>query len=633
MDGKACRKERLELAAVGGITLFAVGLRLVRLGALSFSGDEETTTLAALALLEGWPPELPGGLVYLRALPFTLLESLALHLGGANEFTMRLVPVLSVAPRIVAAWWLARNFVPPPLALVVAVLVAIAPMDVEYSRTARMYSLFSTLDLVFVALVVRLATSGVGVAWTTGVGVLTTLTHSLFAMHLPLPLVACAARVRVWPRLLAVTAIALAVFLLQRDLLAASYGSGVLEFDGWRRAEPLSLHLTHLRQATEVPAAALLVGFGILASIAAIWFALPIIRGGFARALAIAGAVACAVASPVLGGLALLATLILEGQPLASLLSRHRALAAVFLAPTLSWLVAAASAVDSQGIEFPIRVVLGFPAPNWLDFARAAPVLSCLAAFGVFVASDRAADSSKPAAWLVLLAAALSPSLGGGVFVRTEALRYQLHALVPLLLLAVIACEWLGRRVTGRRRHSIAIAIALITIAVRPDQSLRAVMRPHGPISEPFAVLSIAPDHRGAAAFVRRHMDEYDWIAAEDPLQQRLYLGRADYWLRRIEDAAPFLRSDQRGDFRDLYVGSLHVGDLQSLRSRVANGHHRGWVITSGEVETAPDWYRTSETDAELREWRERAWFVGEDGATRVFRLVDGEPVPPPSLL
>ena len=32
----------------------------------------------------------------------------------------------------------------------------------------------------------------------------------------------------------------------------------------------------------------------------------------------------------------------------------------------------------------------------------------------------------------------------------------------------------------------------------------------------------------------------------EDPLQQRLYLGRAELWLRRFEDAAAFLRLDPR---------------------------------------------------------------------------------------
>jgi hypothetical protein len=53
------------------------------------------------------------------------------------------------------------------------------------------------------------------------------------------------------------------------------------------------------------------------------------------------------------------------------------------------------------------------------------------------------------------------------------------------------------------------------------------------------------------------------------------------------------------------------------------------WLITSAEVEVFPGWYRTPETDATLKAWRPLARFVGADGLTRVYRLVDGEPEPP----
>ena len=85
--GLRCRDEQIALFV---IIVSAVAFRLVRLGALSFSGDEETTTLA---LLDGWPPQLPGGLIYLRGL--------------------RLVPALAAGPRVAAAWWLARSFLGP----------------------------------------------------------------------------------------------------------------------------------------------------------------------------------------------------------------------------------------------------------------------------------------------------------------------------------------------------------------------------------------------------------------------------------------------------------------------------------------------------------------------------------------
>jgi hypothetical protein len=256
-----------------------------------------------------------------------------------------------------------------------------------------------------------------------------------------------------------------------------------------------------------------------------------------------------------------------------------------------------------------------------------------LAALGGLIAADRGARSPQSAPWLVLIAAAYLPVLAGGIEVRTSGLRYQIHALAPLIVLAVLAAEWLAGRLLRQRTVIVAVSVLMVAVALRPDQSLKAVLREHGPVSEPFAVLNVAPDHRGAADFVRARVAEGDWIAAEDSLQQHLYLGRADLWLRRFEDAAMFLRRDpQDGVLRDVYVGSRHVNDLEQLRSLAAReGRRVVWLITSGEVEGFPEWFRTAETDATLKAWRSLAWFIGADGLTRVYRLVDGEPAPPPS--
>ncbi len=81
---------------------------------------------------------------------------------------------------------------------------------------------------------------------------------------------------------------------------------------------------------------------------------------------------------------------------------------------------------------------------------------------------------------------------------------------------------------------------------------------------------------------------------------------------------------------RDVYTGSRLVTDLDALRQSAADAEQRiVWLVTSGESEARPEWYRTEETNATLLAWRPLAWFVGADGLTRVYRLVDGEPVPP----
>ena len=75
-------------------------------------------------------------------------------------------------------------------------------------------------------------------------------------------------------------------------------------------------------------------------------------------------------------------------------------------------------------------------------------------------------------------------------------------------------------------------------------------------------------------------------------------------------------------------MGARQVSDLDGLRTLAAG--RVVWLLTSGEVEAAPRFYRTPETQETLTRWRPLAWYLGADGLTRVYRLVDGLPVPPP---
>jgi hypothetical protein len=215
-----------------------------------------------------------------------------------------------------------------------------------------------------------------------------------------------------------------------------------------------------------------------------------------------------------------------------------------------------------------------------------------------------------------------------GFVERSETLRYHLHGLVPLLILALLAARALAERIAKRKDVALALAALLVLIAVRPDQSVRSILREHGPVPEPFAMMNVAPDHRGAAAYLREHAAPDEWIVAEDPLEQHLYIGRTEIWLRRIEDAARFLKRPADGGLpRDIYTGARHVGDLAQLQALArAEGQRVIWLVTSGEVEGYPEFFRTPETDAILARWRPLAVFVGADGLTRVYRLVDGEP-------
>ena len=101
--------------------------------------------------------------------------------------------------------------------------------------------------------------------------------------------------------------------------------------------------------------------------------------------------------------------------------------------------------------------------------------------------------------------------------------------------------------------------------------------------------------------------------------------------MRRLEDADSFLfRDPATGTLHDFYTGARHIHDLDALSSAAAEeGAGVVWLVTSAEVETRPEWFRTDETHERLESWHDRAWFVAEDGVTRVYRIENGTAVSP----
>ena len=232
--------------------------------------------------------------------------------------------------------------------------------------------------------------------------------------------------------------------------------------------------------------------------------------------------------------------------------------------------VGAARCRRRGGVAATARLLLSFPAPNWFELAASAPGLFALALFGAWVATDDGARAQKPGVWLGLIAAAFGPALISGIIDRKAGLRFQIHVVAPLLVLALLGARSLTQRVRITSRNALIASALLVGCAMRPDYSIRAVLRDHGPIDSPFAAI-VAPDHRGAANFVLAHAADDEWIAAEDPLQQHLLIGRTELWLRSFEDAKGFVRRDATGGSpREVYTGSRLVTDIEALRELAA---------------------------------------------------------------
>ena len=76
------------------IALVGLYLRVWHLGELGLHGDEDITTLAVRSILDHGYPLLPGGMVYLRALPFHYILAGSVSLLGMTEFALRLPAAL-----------------------------------------------------------------------------------------------------------------------------------------------------------------------------------------------------------------------------------------------------------------------------------------------------------------------------------------------------------------------------------------------------------------------------------------------------------------------------------------------------------------------------------------------------------
>ena len=65
---------------------------------------------------------------------------------------------------------------------------------------------------------------------------------------------------------------------------------------------------------------------------------------------------------------------------------------------------------------------------------------------------------------------------------------------------------------------------------------LRSAERDHG--SENIENGRYFPDHAATGRYVAARLRPDDVVIATDVLQQRWYVGRADYWLRSLKDVA-----------------------------------------------------------------------------------------------
>jgi len=134
---------------------------------------------------------------------------------------------------------------------------------------------------------------------------------------------------------------------------------------------------------------------------------------------------------------------------------------------------------------------------------------------------------------------------------------------------------------------------------------------------------SFYPDHKAPGEYVRHRLKPEDIVIAEDPLEQRWYIGRIDYWFHDLPNVRRFLYRDRDDRLRDIYVSSILLDDETLFRALLRESAKHVWFITSGERQEKRDFYLSKWQSRWLDslEQSSRPAFEGRDGIARVYCL------------
>ncbi len=616
------------------ITLIGGWMRFTGLGDLGFFGDEETTSFAARALAEGHGAVMPSGMPYRRALPITWLSAgVARQIGLDAELSYRVFPALLGALAIPLIFLAGRHLAGTGAGFIAALLLAFSGWHMVWSRTARMYAPLVTALVAFFYLVVLWKETGrsrylVGAAVAYLVGVL--LHRAGVAVVLfPILLATMSNGDEVNSR----DAIVIAVFLGFIGLFVGDLFI-TTPFNEWANVYS---SLPGMGETASAEAPSLLPWFlGLAGAVAGCIWAwktnrqLPEeTRQPLRLALAVtavltatAGCSGWLWAACTLGLCWLILIRFVPSQKwILPGLAVTGAIAAGTLIGTLLQLAEHDWAIRSIAYSpFPYvpylgrllpTLVLGFVAvsgalilarPKYGDQALRASIIfvwvyALLVGFDLSYAPWRYLLPMYP--WIILTVAA---GLSWGVDVVVA--RYSKPGIRTAAYLGISAVILAG----GIGGHGLPAASQVLAV----DYGQRVPWYDQGLIGR--------PDHRGAGLFVRERLAPGDVVIAEDPLQQRWYVGQTDFWFRSMEDAGRYLRLDDEGFLRDIYVWSRLLPDPPS-RDWFASQDQSVWFITSLETAVRRDLYLEEDQIRWLEkiEAEQPAAFVGRDGQTRVF--------------
>jgi len=638
-----------QLWLVFGLVLLAALIRFSGVHDLSFYGDEETTAFAAVSVLDQGKPTVPSGMDYNRAPLYSYMAAAtATVLGEDQELSFRLPALVFGIASILLIYLGTRRLLGVAVALVATLLLATSEWHAVTSGYARMYAPYLALFM---------CTAYCIIEWSR--------TRALPILLLAIALFLLSASFQI------LSVFALALLLLPHFVAdKLSYRHFWIDAAIVAVLGILAIYLDGVLVQDAYSDFAVSVGGHekdtVLGNVALFW--LPLLESALAGMTAwIAGAalLLCAyllvrflprVALPwntAVWGLVLIGCLFMVlGQVYALALciyllaimatSRGTSVTRCVLVASVPFLLAMVAAVSASSIAqisyiayltdpnaqivFPYLAQLFVKYPVVVGAALLAPLLVGHR-FGAFSTARFVHGELFTIQLIRVLALFFVLNLFAfGIFGRWYEDRYVVHTYPFMLILAgytlVVVLDILSTKTA--KPLACAIGLALVLCLTMPHHlaqgSYRAAFRDHGDSNIENG--RYFPDHASVGTYVRERLRPDDVVVATDVLQQRWYVGRADYWLRNEEDVQIYVYKGKDDRIRDIYVNAEYLSTNHA--QRLLAGNQRVWVIVSS-IDVKEDWAFS----AAEREFVQAiaatgpAVFTGRDGRSAVYLFGD----------
>lgn len=627
-----------------GLLLLAAGIRFSGISDLSFYGDEETTAFAASSVLNTGKPAVPSGMDYNRAPLYSYMAAASASLlGESRELSYRL-PALAFGILSIALIWAGtRRLLGVAVAAVATVLLVTSEWHAVTSGYARMYSPY---------LAFFMCTAYCFLEWNrTRSPVILAIGFALFLLSASF-------------QILTVFAVALLLLphFVARELVPAKFwfdaglsaflAIGAIYLDGVLVQDAYSDFAIAVSGTTKTT---------VLGNVALFW--LPLLQTALTGVTLWAAAGALALACIALWrylpnvtlpwnaaviALCLLGTLMLViGQVYAlilclyllSVLVSARGLSitkcllfsavCILLALVAAWLSHSASYVahltdPNLQVVFPYLAQLFVKYPVLVGVALLAPLLA-----GHRFSADSMArflhGNEFTATLIRVLALFFVLNLFAfGIFGRWYEDRYIVHTYPLMLVLGaytlVVVLDLLVARFKQQNPVVLIVASVLALCVVMPHHLVlgawRAAARQHGDTN--IENSRYFPDHASVGNYVRERLQPGDIVVATDVLQQRWYIGKADFWLRNETDVSIYVYKDWEGKIRDIYVNAEYLDADHAAEVLASN--KRVWVVVSS-IDVDEHWAFSSSEREFLAAVQARGKLAlkGRDGKSAVY--------------